>query len=173
MTTFTGHLTDAQAQRHLDGVLAPAEANEVETHLDGCAACQRLVESYLALSAALDDLAVPELPADFTANVIERIEVRERTVARERGFAFGILAAVVCGALVAFVAAGAGSWAPAVSSWADGLGETARALRISSGFLPTVVGALRLQMLLAVAVVAIPLLIAIARLIPSPRPEVA
>lgn len=173
MTTFTGHLTDAQAQRHLDGVLSPAEASEVELHLEGCAACQGLVESYLALSSALNDLAVPELPADFTATVLNRIEATEREAVRERRVAFGILGAVVCAAVAAFVAAGTTSWAPALSSWADDLGETARALRISSGFLPTIVGALRLQLLLGVAVVAIPLLLAIARLMPSPRPEVA
>jgi anti-sigma factor RsiW len=173
MTTFTGHLTDAQAQRHLDGILAPVEASEVESHLEGCAACQQLVESYTALSIALDDLAVPDLGADFTSSVIERIEARERAAVRERRFAFGILGAVVCAALFAFAAAGTGALAPALSSWADGLGETARALRISSGFVPTVVGALRLQLLLVVAVLAVPLLLLISRLMPSPRPEVA
>lgn len=173
MTTFTGHLTDTQAQRHLDAALAPDEASAIEQHLEGCTACQQLIESYLALSVALEDLAVPDLPPDFTAGVLERIEARERAVVRERRIAFGILGAVVCAALLAFAAAGTGSWAPAVSSWADDLGGAARALRITSAFVPTVVGALRLQLLLAAAVVALPLLLLIARLMPSPRPEAA
>lgn len=173
MTTFTGHLTDAQAQRHLDGALYAAEAGEVVRHLEGCAECQLLVESYAALSAALDALPTPELPADFTASVLEAIETRERIAARERRFAVGILASVAVATAVMFVLAGAAAWAPAVSDWADGVGETARALRISTGFVPTVVSAFRTQIILAAAVLAIPLLVAIARLLPSPRPEVA
>ena len=119
MTTFTGHLTDAQAQRLVDGVLSTAEAPEVERHAAACLECQALVESYRMLEGALDALAEPELPDDFT---------------------FGVLA---------------------------------RALRIGAGFVPAVVGALRLQIVLAAAAFALPLLLALARLMPAPRPESA
>ena len=114
MTTFTGHLTDAQAQRLVDGVLSPAEAPEVERHAAACLECQALV-----------------------------------------------------------AVAGPGAWAPALSSGVDQLGELARVLRIGAGFVPAVVGALRLQIVLAAAAFALPLLLALARLMPAPRPESA
>jgi anti-sigma factor RsiW len=171
MTTFTGHLTDAQAQRLLDGVLFPAEAAEVEAHAGSCAECAALVASYRLLSSALDDLAVPELPDDFTAGVLSAVDARERTVARERWLAAGILTSVVAVAAAAFALAGAGAWAPALSGAVDGLGSAARTLRIAAGFVPALVGALRVQIILAAAAFALPLLVILARLIPAPRTE--
>jgi Na+/H+ antiporter NhaD/arsenite permease-like protein len=52
VTTFTGHLTDAQAQRLLDGALLPAEAAESEAHVAGCAECQALVFSGFSVAAS-------------------------------------------------------------------------------------------------------------------------
>ncbi|HEY6100340.1 MAG TPA: anti-sigma factor [Anaeromyxobacter sp.] len=173
MTTFSGHLTDAQAQRLLDGALEPSRDGGVESHLAGCAECQALVESYRALCEALGglDAELPPLPDDFTAAVLAGIDLRERAVARDRRLAFGILAGVLAAAVAVFAVAGAGAWAPTLSGWADGLGSTARAVRIGAGFVPTVVHALRLQILLAAAAVALPLLIAFARLMPAPAPR--
>ena len=173
MTTFTGHLTDAHAQRLVDGVLSPAEAPEVERHAAACLECQALVESYRMLEGALDALAVPELPHDFTSGVLARIEVQERSAARERRFALGILGGVVAAAAALVAVAGPGAWAPALSSGVDQLGELARVLRIGAGFVPAVVGALRLQIVLAAAAFALPFLLALARLMPAPRPESA
>jgi anti-sigma factor RsiW len=171
MTTFTGHLTDAQAQRLVDGVLSEAETHGVERHAAGCAECEALVESYRVLAGALDDLVVPNLPADFTSSVLARIDAAERETARERRFALGILAGVVGLAAALFVVAGPGVWAPALSSGVDQLGDLARALRIGAGFVPAIVGALRLQIILAAATFAVPLLLGLARLMPAPRPE--
>lgn len=173
MTTFTGHLTDAQAQRLIDGVLSPAEAPEVEGHAAGCLECQALLESYRMLEGALDDLAVPAVPDDFTSCVLARIDVEERAAARERRFALGIFAGVVAAAAALFVLAGPGVWAPALSRGVDQLGELSRVLRIGAGFVPAVVGALRLQIILAAAAFALPLLLGLARLMPAPRPETA
>lgn len=176
MTTFTGHLGDAQAQRALEGVLEPSERHEVERHLAGCPACQALVESYRALSAALDGLdadALAPLPDDFTAGVLARIDARERSTARARWVAFAILGVVVAAAAALAAVAGASAWAPAVSGVADGLAWAARAIRVGSSFLPDVVTALRLQILLAAGLVALPILVAMARLIPAPRREIA
>jgi hypothetical protein len=72
-----------------------------------------------------------------------------------------------------FVVLGAGAWAPVLSSVADHLGGAARLLKIGAGFVPAVVNALRLQIILAVAAFTLPLLIALVRLMPSPRAEVA
>jgi anti-sigma factor RsiW len=175
MKTLTGHVTDAQAQRLLDALLADDEAAAVETHAAACVECQATIESYRMLAGALEALGddLPALPADFTAGVLDVIDARERAEARERRLALGILAAVATAALAAFAAAGAGAWAPTLSSVADGFGTAARAFRITSGFVPAIVGALRLEIILVAAALALPLLLAFARLMPPPRAEVA
>ncbi len=173
--TFSGHLTDAQAQRLLEGALDPVRDAEVEAHAASCAGCQALLASDRALDDALDGLAAlePDLPDGFTDAVLARVDAAERLRHRERGLALGILGAAVAAAVAAFALAGARAWAPALSGWAGTLGEAARGLQISAGFLPTVVGALRLQIVLAAALLGLPLLLALARLIPAHRPETA
>jgi anti-sigma factor RsiW len=173
MTTFTGHLTDAQAQRLVDGALLDAEAADVETHAAGCLECQGLVASYEALGAALSELELPEVPLDFTEGVLARIEHRERAVARERRHAAGICAVLVIALVAAAVLAGAGAWAPAASRAVDLLGSAAGALRISADVLPPVLHAIRLQVALACTLLVLPLLLALSRLMPSPRTELA
>ena len=93
MTTSpaTLHLTDAQAQQLADGLAEPALAGALEAHAAGCPGCGALLESYRILGEALGDLSVPELPADFTASVLDRIEVAELAQARERRLAFTVL----------------------------------------------------------------------------------
>jgi len=170
MTTFTGHLTDAQAQRLLDGAIDPARDADVQRHAATCASCQALVESYRALAAALEDLdpaAAAPLPEGFTAEVMARIDARERMVARERRLALAILGGALAAAAAIFAVAGAGAWAPTVARWVDGLGEAARALRIGSGFVPTLVSAFRVQILVAAAIAAAPILLALSRLVPA------
>jgi anti-sigma factor RsiW len=174
MTSPTAHLTDAQAQRLLDGVLSEAEAPEAERHVAGCAACQATVATYRMLAEALDDLEVPDLPLDFTDGVLARIDVRERALARERKHAVAILAGVALATVAAFAVAGAAAWAPVVSSAADFLGSAAHVVRIGASFVPDVVGALRLQIIVAAAALSVPLLLALSRLmLPAPRTETA
>ncbi len=173
MTTHTGHLTDAQAQRLVDGALSRAEAPEVERHAATCAECRATVETYRMLASALEDLDVPPLPADFTEGVLALVEAREVALARERRHAAAIFFGVVAATACAFAIAGASAWAPVVSSLADGLGGAARVVQIGSGFVPNIVSALRLQIILVAAGLALPLLVALARLIPAPRAETA
>jgi anti-sigma factor RsiW len=173
MTTVSGHLTDALAQRFVDGILPAAEEAEVSRHAAGCVECQAMIESYRMLTSALEDLELPALPADFTQGVLARIDAQERAAARERRYALGILAAVVGATAAVFVVLGAGAWAPVLSSVADHLGGAARVLKIGAGFVPAVVSALKLQIILVVAAFALPLLIALARLMPAARTEVA
>jgi anti-sigma factor RsiW len=170
MTTFTGHLTDAQAQRLLDGALDPTRDADVEHHAASCDGCRALVDSYRALAAALEDLdpvAAAPLPEGFTADVMARIDARERLVARERRLAVAILGGALAAAVAVFAVAGSGAWAPTVARWVDGLGEAARAIRIGSSFVPTLVSALRVPILVAAAAVAAPLLLALSRLVPA------
>lgn len=171
MTTISGHLTDAMAQRLLDGQLDPERDAAAEAHAATCPECAALVESYRLLGAALDDLEVPALPADFTASVLERIDRVEAARARERHLAVGVLAGLLLVAAGALLAAGVGGLAATVGSLADHLGPAAQALRLGKGVLPSVLAAVRLPLLVGAAAVAIPLLFGLTRLMPAPRTE--
>jgi anti-sigma factor RsiW len=174
MTSPTAHLTDAQAQRLVDGMLSEAEAPAAELHAASCAACQATVATYRMLASALDDLEVPALPLGFTDGVLARIDSRERALARERKHAAAILAGVVLATVAAFAVAGAAAWAPVVASAVDFVGRAAHLFRIGASFVPDVVAALRFQILLAAAALAVPLLLALSRLmLPAPRTETA
>jgi len=171
MTTISGHLTEAQAQRLLDGQLDPARDAGVEAHALGCAGCAALVESFRALGEALDGLPLPELPVDFTAGVLARIEVAEAAQARERRVAALVFAAAALLGAVALGAAVAGGLSPAVTGVADHLGLAARALRLGSGVLPGLLSAVRGYALLGSMAAGLPLLYALARLMPAPRAQ--
>lgn len=173
MTTFTGHLTDGQAQRLIDGLLDPVLDAEVAEHAAACPDCAALVESYRFLGDALDDLPLPELPADFTDAVLARIETAEAALVRERRVGFAVMAVVLLGAAGALAAAGAGGFATTVATWADRLGEASQAFRLGQGVLPGLLSALRVQIIIGAAAVAVPLLIGLSRLMPAPRAEIA
>jgi len=177
MTTFTGHLTEAMAQRlldhRLDGQLDEGRDAGARAHAETCAECAALVESFRLLDAALDRLVVPELPLDFTASVLARIDAVELARARERRLATAILAGVLAAAAGALVAAGASGLAGAVSGWAGGLGEASRALQLGRGVLPGLLSALRLPLLAGASALALPLLFALSRLIPAPQTRTA
>jgi anti-sigma factor RsiW len=171
MTTLSGHLTEAQAQRLLDGALDPGSDAGAAEHAAACAECGALVESFRALEEALDGLTVPELPADFTAQVMARIDESERSAARERRWAFGIAAAVLAMATVSLAAAGAAGLGHAVSTVSEQLDLAARAVRVGVGVLPGLFSALRLQLLLATSALALPVIYGLSRLMPAARTE--
>jgi len=174
MTTgFSPHLSDAQAQRLLDGVLRPDEADEVTAHAEACTVCAALVESYRALSAELEALPVSELPDDFTAGVLARVEQHERTAARERGSA-AIVVASVLAALAGLVAFGGGSaWIPTATQFADELGVAAHTFRLGAEILPPVLVALRLPIGAICAALFLLVAFVLHRLAPAPRPQPA
>jgi anti-sigma factor RsiW len=161
------HLTDEQAQLHLEGLLPSDESPAVAAHLRACPACQALVLSFEALEQALSGLPADEPPADFTAGVMARIDERERAAARDRRVAFSVLAVVGMGAGMALALAGQGAWAPVLSGASARLAQALQALRISGDVLSPVVGALRVQIALACAALGLPLLLALARLVPA------
>ena len=171
MTTISGHLTDAMAQRLVDGLLDPELDAGAEAHAASCAECAALVETYRVLGDALEDLDVPALPAGFTAAVMDRIDRVEAARARERRLAVAVLAGVLAVAAGVLVAAGVGGLASTVGDVADSLGSATQALRISRGVLPALVSALRLPLLVGAAAVAIPILFGLTRLMPAPRTE--
>jgi anti-sigma factor RsiW len=171
MTTVSGHLTEAQAQRLLDGMLDATTDTGVEAHVACCQECCALVDSFSALGNALGDLPVPELPADFTARVMCCIEDAERAAARERRWAFGVAAAVLAMAAVSLGAAGASGLGHAVSTVSDQLDLAAQAIRVGAGVLPGLFSALRLQLLLATSALALPIIYGLSRLMPAARTE--
>ncbi len=171
MTTISGHLTDAMAQRLIDGLLDPVRDAGAEAHAASCPGCTALVESYRVLEEALDGLEVPELPAGFTAAVLDRIDRAEAVQARERRLAVAVLAGLLAVAAGALVAAGVGGLASTVGGVADSLGQATQALRIGKGVVPSLLAALRLPLLVGAAAVAFPLLLGLTRLMPAHRTE--
>jgi len=170
---FSPHLSDAQAQRLLDGVLLPEEADEVTAHAAACAGCAALVDSYRALSAGLEALPGLDLPLDFTAGVLARVEQKERSAARERRTAAVVVAGVLA-ALAGLLAFGGGSaWAPAATSFADQIGTAAHTFRLGAAILPPVLAALRLPIAGICAALFFALALALKRLTPAPRPQPA
>ena len=171
MTTISGHLTEAQAQRLLDGALDPATDAGAEAHVACCTECCALVDSFAALGDALGDLSTPELPADFTARVMCCIDDAERAAARERRWAFGVAAAVLAMAIASLAAAGASGLGHAVSTASEQLDLATRAVRVGAGVLPGLFSALRLQLLLATSALALPIIYGLSRLMPAAHTE--
>jgi anti-sigma factor RsiW len=164
------HITEEEAQLHLDGAL-PADASaRVDAHVEGCAACQDLLASFVALSEALTALPVAEPPPDFTRGVMARIEEREAARAAERRITVAVFGTVSAALVLALAVAGQSAWAPALSSVSTGAVRALQALRISSDVLAPVVSALRLQIIVGAAAVGIPLFLLLGRLA-TPRPS--
>jgi anti-sigma factor RsiW len=171
MTTLSGHLTEAQAQRLLDGQLDPASDAGIEDHLACCSECCALVDSFSALGDALAGLSAPELPADFTAQVMCCIDEVDRAATRERRWALTLAAGVVLLAGLAVASAGAGGLGYAISAVSEKLDPIARTVRLGLGVLPGLVSALRLQLLLATTALSLPIIYGLARLMPAARTE--
>jgi len=160
------HLDDERAQRLVDGLLPAAEAAASRRHAAACAECRLLVESYQALSEALDGLTAPPVGGDFTAEVMARIDERERVAARERRTAFAILGVAAGAALVLLAVAGQAAWAPVLARAGETLGSLVTSLRLASGVVSPIVRALRLEILVASAGAAVPILVGLRRLTP-------
>jgi anti-sigma factor RsiW len=163
---MNSHLDDALAQGFVDGLVSAPERRACATHLAACPDCALLVDSYRALSEALEELPAPLPPAGFTRAVMEAVDQRERVRTWERRLALGILGTAACAALALFAVAGATAWAPAVSGLFDGLAPLVTALRVTSDVLRPVLAALRLEIAVGCAAVGLPLLFALSRLVP-------
>jgi len=158
------HLDEEQVQSFLEGLLAADERSRVDAHLESCASCQALLLSFEALESALSGLPVAEPPADFTACVMARIDEREHSRSAERRVVYAVLATVSAALGVALVLAGQSAWAPALSAVSTSGVRALQALRISSDVLSPLISALRVQIIVASAVIAIPLFLALSRL---------
>jgi anti-sigma factor RsiW len=145
------HLTEELAQRYLDDLLPEPVRASASAHLEGCADCQALLESHLALSEALSRLPRPQVPRGFTAEVMARVERRERKAAWERHLAAAILLVTTLGASLAMKGAGGSALAAGIAGWSEGLVSAATTLRIVAEVLPPVASVLRLPIFAACA----------------------
>jgi anti-sigma factor RsiW len=165
------HLDEAQAQRLVERVLPEAEEAQATAHAAGCPECAALVESYRALSAALDELPGLDVPEGFTAAVLERVEERERSAERERLTAVAVLAAVAVALVAGLLLGGNGAWVPTTTRLAEQLGSVAQALHVGARVVPPLMTALRLPIALVCAALSLTLLLALSRFTSSPRTE--
>ena len=165
------HLSDAQAQDLADGLLPPRESEPLERHAAGCPSCRAAVEGYRLLSGALADLDVPVPPEGFTDGVLARIDANESRASQERRLAGAIFGGMVAATAAAFAVAGAGAWAPAVSSLAEALALGVRVARACAAFVPAGAAALLLPIAVGAALLALPFLAALSRLVPAPGSE--
>jgi anti-sigma factor RsiW len=171
--TTTLHLDDRRAQLLLEALLPAAEAAEAEGHLAACPGCRALIESHRVLAEALGGLLAPEPPPGFTAGVLARVERRQRMAAWERRLGVGILAAAAAAAGALFASAGDSAWAGTVGALLRSLSGAATALRIGAEVVAPVVSALRPQIIVACAAVALPLFFLLGRLAPARGTESA
>ena len=163
---MSAHLRDEQAQALVDGLLDGSEREACRAHAVDCADCQLLVDSYRALAAALEDLEAPAPPAGFTAAVLQRIGAAEAQRAWERRLALGILGAAAGLAVLLFALSGAGAWAPLAARLVDALGTALTTTTLVREVASPLLHALRLQIALGCAVLGLPLLFALSRLVP-------
>lgn len=74
MICFANHKEGAEILLdYSGGSLDIARRREVDRHVESCAACRQLVEAQRTVFTALDDLAAPEVSADFDQKLYARI----------------------------------------------------------------------------------------------------
>jgi citrate lyase beta subunit len=96
-----------------------------------------------------------------------RIDEQERSAARGRRVVAAVLTVVGLATAGSLALAGQGGWAPALGGASAGMARALQALRISGDVLSPVVGALRLQIVIACAAMGLPLLFGLSRLVPA------
>jgi anti-sigma factor RsiW len=166
---MTHHLDDVAAQRLAEGGLPAEEEARAGAHVARCPDCALLLESHRALAAALDGLDLPEVPADFTAGVLAEVARRERAAARDRRAVAIIGGATLAGLAVALAAGARPAWIPAATELAEQLGIVVSAFHLGAEVLPGLLGALRLPLAAACALLALPLVLTLPRLAAAPR----
>ena len=171
MNPTGSHLTDSLAQQWVDGVLPGPDAARATKHAAACPDCAALAESYRALSQALGALPGPEVPDDFTAGVLMRVEARERSTSRERRTAAVVLGAIAAALAGALVVGGNGLWVPSAARLAEHLGTLTGAVRLGEVVLAPLVATLRLPIAALCVALSVPVLFALSRLTLSSRTE--
>ena len=94
------HLDEARLQQLAEGSLRGPEGLAARAHCDGCDDCRAGLDSYTALTRALDGMLDPAPPEDFTLQVLLAVDTREAQLEARRH----IKLAAIPAALVAVVA---------------------------------------------------------------------
>lgn len=68
-----GHLNRGLLHRYLDGDLTPKDMEQVRAHLSGCRSCQEALEGLRQADLLWQQMAVFEVPQDFTLQVMARV----------------------------------------------------------------------------------------------------
>lgn len=68
----------------VDGELSLEEMLRVQEHLDTCPACQSYVDDALAMRAAFPDAEAEEIPVDFAAGIMSKIQASPSIVAPKK-----------------------------------------------------------------------------------------
>lgn len=160
------HIDPDRARRFLDGSLPEKERARAEKHVGSCADCQAVLERSMETGVDFSTLRHPLPPAGFTVQVLSRIDVRERERKAERGIALAVLVAATAGAAACFAAAGQPAWVSQLASWTRGVAEASYVLQVLGSVLPAIGRGLRVEIALFCAVLALPLLFAMSRLVP-------
>lgn len=101
------HENTALLDAFVDGELTAAEMAEVQAHLAECPGCQAYVDDALAIRADFPTAESTELPADFTAHIMQAVAKTPQS--RPKTQPWGKLAAAAaCLAVIVLVQYGAG-----------------------------------------------------------------
>ena len=93
------HLTEEQIQGLADGTLRGPEGFAAREHADGCDECSGELAMYAALVDRLSTLSDPPVPDDFTVEVMDAVDHRERALQQRR---HTVLAAIPAGLIGLF-----------------------------------------------------------------------
>ena len=92
---------------YADGLTSPASSEAIEAHLAECPGCQAYVDDALAIRADFPTAESTELPADFTAHIMQAVAKTHQS--RPKTQPWGKLAAAAaCLAVIVLVQYGAG-----------------------------------------------------------------
>lgn len=92
----------------VDGELTDEERAETAAHVEGCAACQKLLDELLEVHAAFDAFEEEDVPDGFTADVMAAVRAEKAAVkppVKRRSAWKRYLPMAACAALVLFAAA--------------------------------------------------------------------
>ncbi len=98
------HLTNEQLQSVIDGMLPRDEATSVTAHLGICQRCRNASAALQRLDATLKNLPATDLGADFTRNVLTRLDIVQKSsvlfrVVENLSYVFGMM--LVLGVMLA------------------------------------------------------------------------
>src|SRR5207249_2428891 len=96
------HLSEEQIQGLADGNLRGPEGFAAREHADQCDECAGEMAMYAALVDRLSTLSDPPVPADFTVDVLQAVDHRERALQQRRQTLVAAIPAALIGLFAIF-----------------------------------------------------------------------